>query len=63
MDWCLKTIFRALKQYDEIFAKKFVEAFDDFYQTGEKGQVIQLVDQVLKPCGGRLFEGFSLGKN
>ena len=58
-----KWIIRALKQYDEVFAKEFVEAFDDFYQTGEKSKVIQLVDQVSKPYGGRLFEGFSLGKS
>ncbi|TDX89469.1 UNVERIFIED_CONTAM: hypothetical protein BJ099_12744, partial [Lysinibacillus xylanilyticus] len=40
----------------------FIEAFDDFYKTGEKGKVIQLTEIVLEPFGGRLFEGFSLGK-
>lgn len=58
-----KWIVRALKQFDDNFAKEFVEAFDLFYRTGDKGRVIQLADHVLEPYGGRLFEGFSVGKN
>jgi hypothetical protein len=58
-----KWIIRALKQYDETFAEKFIEAFDTFYKTGEKRKVEQLVDTVLNPYGGRFFAGFSLGKN
>lgn len=57
-----KWVVRALRQYDEEFANHFVEAFDHFYKTGEKKQIIVLVDQVLQPYGGRLFDGFSLGK-
>lgn len=57
-----KWIIRALRQHDEEFATQFVEAFDHFYKTGEKQQVIHLVEKVLQPFGGRLFEGFSLGK-
>ncbi|WP_232353646.1 nucleotidyltransferase domain-containing protein [[Bacillus] enclensis] len=58
-----KWIVRALTAYNPVFAEKFIESFSAFYQTGEKGQVISLVDSVLKPYGGRLFEGFSLGKH
>jgi hypothetical protein len=58
-----KWIVRALKQYDEPFAEEFVEAFDVFYKTGHKEKIIKLVDKVLKPYGGRLFAGFSIGKN
>jgi hypothetical protein len=58
-----KWIVRTLKQYDESFAKEFVEAFDVFYKTGHKEKIIKLVDKVLKPYGGRLFAGFSIGKN
>jgi hypothetical protein len=58
-----KWVVRALKQYDEQFAQEFVEAFDLFYQTGQKEKIIKLVDQVLEPYGGRLFAGFSIGKN
>lgn len=57
-----KWVVRSLKQYDEEFAKQFVEAFDIFYKTGDKNQVIQLVENILQPFGGKLFHGFSLGK-
>ena len=57
-----KRIVRSLNHYNERFSKEFVEAFDTFYKTGNKDKVIQLVDKVLEPYGGRLFEGFSLGK-
>ncbi|WP_141432217.1 nucleotidyltransferase domain-containing protein [Bacillus sp. 03113] len=57
-----KWIVRALQQYDELFTKEFVEAFDLYYKTGQKDKVVQLADKVLKPFGGRLFEGFSLGE-
>ena len=57
-----KWIVRALNQFDENFARKFVQAFDVFYKTGNKDAIIDLADEVLKPYGGRLFEGYSLGK-
>ncbi|WP_312117106.1 nucleotidyltransferase domain-containing protein [Brevibacillus reuszeri] len=57
-----KWIIRALKQYDVKFTEEFVEAFDDFYKTGDKSKVILLSERVLEPYGGRLFEGFSSGK-
>ncbi|MEO4052623.1 nucleotidyltransferase domain-containing protein [Solibacillus sp. CAU 1738] len=57
-----KWVFRTLKKYDEEFANNFVKAFDIYYKTGNKNEVIQLVDYVLQPYGGRLFDGFSLGK-
>ncbi len=57
-----KWMIRALNQYDETFTEEFVDAFQSFYQTGEKIKVVQIVDKVLEPHGGRLFEGFSLGK-
>jgi len=57
-----KWLIRALKEYDEEFAEKFVEAFDDYYRFGKKHKVIHLCEIVLEPYGGRLFAGFSLGK-
>lgn len=57
-----KWIVRSIKQYNEDFANRFIEAFDEFYKTGEKKRIIELVDEVLQPFGGLLFEGFSLGK-
>ncbi|WP_129691259.1 nucleotidyltransferase domain-containing protein [Gottfriedia acidiceleris] len=58
-----KWVVRSLIQYNEDFANRFVEAFDLYYTAGEKNQIIKLVDEVLHPFGGQLFEGFSLGKN
>ncbi|OZM56842.1 nucleotidyltransferase [Lottiidibacillus patelloidae] len=58
-----KWVIRALKQYDEAFTASFIDAFDSFYKTGEKSKVEILVDAVLAPYGGRLFAGFSIGKN
>lgn len=57
-----KWIIRALRYYDVGFTKEFVEAFDVFYKTSEKSKVVELSEMVLEPYGGRLFEGFSLGK-
>ncbi|WP_223702347.1 nucleotidyltransferase domain-containing protein [Sutcliffiella deserti] len=57
-----KWLVRSLNHYDEEFTKEFVKAFDHFYRNGEKTKIIILVDQKLKPYGGRLFNGFSLGK-
>ncbi|UNT56869.1 nucleotidyltransferase domain-containing protein [Lysinibacillus capsici] len=58
-----KWVIRSLKNYDEEFANYFVEAFDNFYKTGNKKRVIQLVDYVLQPFGGQLFDGFTFGKS
>ncbi len=57
-----KWTIRSLRKYDEEFSMQFIEAFDVFYRTGGKTAVIQLVDHILLPYGGRLFDGFSLGK-
>jgi hypothetical protein len=57
-----KWIVRALKEYDQQFAKKYVNAFEKFYRKDDKKDVVRLVDSVLQTHGGRLFEGFSIGK-
>lgn len=57
-----KWVIRALKFYDVKFTEEYVEAFDTFYKTGEKRKVVQLTEKILEPYGGRLFAGFSLGK-
>ena len=56
--WFVKT----LKKYDEQFAAEFVSVFEQFYKTGEKEQVITFVNSILDMYGGRLFEGFCIGK-
>ncbi|CAG9621600.1 nucleotidyltransferase domain-containing protein [Sutcliffiella rhizosphaerae] len=57
-----KWVLRALKEFDELLANEFVVAFDMFYKNEKKEKVILLIDNSLEPYGGRLFEGFSLGK-
>ncbi|MFX3632762.1 MAG: nucleotidyltransferase domain-containing protein [Candidatus Pristimantibacillus sp.] len=57
-----KWIIRALKQFNEPFTDEFVQAFDDYYTSGNKNNIVRLIDKVLEPYGGRLFDGFSLGK-
>lgn len=58
-----KWIVRALRQFDPAFTIEFVAAFDHFYRTGDKQKIVQLVEKILEPYGGRLFAGFSLGKS
>ncbi|TMU87465.1 nucleotidyltransferase domain-containing protein [Bacillus sp. BHET2] len=58
-----KWIVRALKEYNHHFAVEYINAFDEFYLNNEKESIVQLVDSVLDGYGGRLFDGFSLGKN
>lgn len=57
-----KWIVRSLKAFDEDFANQFVEAFDTYYTIGDKSRVICLVEAAMEPHGGRLLEGFTLGK-
>ncbi|MEZ2718318.1 nucleotidyltransferase domain-containing protein [Niallia circulans] len=57
-----KWMVRALRLYDSLFADEFIEAFDCFYRTREKDKIIEITEKVLKPYGGKLFAGFSLGK-
>ncbi|WP_088013529.1 nucleotidyltransferase domain-containing protein [Gottfriedia acidiceleris] len=57
-----KWIVRSVRMYNENFANRFVEAFDLFYTVGDKNPIIELVNDILHPFGGQLFEGFSLGK-
>lgn len=57
-----KWVVRALLQHDEAFTLHFIQAFDIFYKTGNKQHIIQLVNNVLVPFGGKYFDGFSVGK-
>ncbi|ARI79050.1 nucleotidyltransferase domain-containing protein [Halobacillus mangrovi] len=53
---------RALRQFDKKFAERLFYTFDCYFRNDEKELVMNLVKDVLRPYGGRLFEGFSLGK-
>lgn len=58
-----KWIIRVLRNYDLVFAERIIGSFDELYRKGEKESVITIIDEVLAPYGGRLFEGFSMGKS
>lgn len=58
-----KWVVRSLNQFDEAFTTRFVQSFDTFYKTRNKVDIIKLTDEVLEPYGGRLFEGYSVGKS
>ncbi|MGM7701423.1 nucleotidyltransferase domain-containing protein [Pseudalkalibacillus sp. Hm43] len=57
-----KWSYRALKHYDKGFANTFMNAFDQYYKTNDDSKIIDLADTILEPHGGRLFDGFQLGK-
>ncbi|QTD43426.1 nucleotidyltransferase domain-containing protein [Sporosarcina sp. Te-1] len=57
-----KWVVRAMREYNPVLADRFVRVFDDFYRTRNKQGIMELTDEVLKPFGGRLFEGYSIGK-
>ncbi|MED1115619.1 nucleotidyltransferase domain-containing protein [Bacillus paramycoides] len=57
-----KWFIRVLKRYDEVYAEKFVAIFDHFYKTGDKKELIAFIEKTLEEYGGRMFEGFSIGK-
>ncbi|MFQ3543998.1 nucleotidyltransferase domain-containing protein [Halobacillus rhizosphaerae] len=58
-----KWLARSLRDYDKGLAQQFINLFDHYYRCREKGPLIDFTDQVLKPYGGRLFAGFSRGKD
>ncbi|MTH52314.1 nucleotidyltransferase domain-containing protein [Bacillus mangrovi] len=53
--------YRTLKNCDPHFAAKLYESLTSFNKDGNAEQLIQLADQILKPFGGRYFEGFQIG--
>jgi predicted nucleotidyltransferase len=55
-----KWVVRELNQYDPVFSEKFVEAFSQYYRTGNKKLVVEIAELILEPFGGRLFDGFSV---
>ncbi|MDT3497695.1 nucleotidyltransferase domain-containing protein [Bacillus toyonensis] len=57
-----KWFIRVLRRYDDQYAEQFVAAFDHFYKTGDKNVLINFTEKTLELYGGRVFEGFSIGK-
>ncbi|MFS0749344.1 nucleotidyltransferase domain-containing protein [Oceanobacillus sp. 1P07AA] len=58
-----KGMYRALQKYDATLTEELIESMDTFYQNSEKKSMIDFVDRILEPYGGRYFTGFSVGKD
>lgn len=57
-----KWMYRAMMRYDSEMAERLYSSFDDFYKEGKKENIVKICDIILEPHGGRLFEGFKIGK-
>jgi predicted nucleotidyltransferase len=55
-----KTIPRRLREVDAALAERFCRAFDALFAEKRSAPVVALVEEVLAPFGGLLFEGFRL---
>lgn len=53
-----KTIPRRLRATDAAFAEKFLRAFEALFADKSPGPAVALVEELLEPFGGLLFEGF-----
>ena len=53
-----KTIPRRLRRTDEAFAERFLKAFDALFTEKRAEPAAALVEELLEPFGGPLFEGF-----
>jgi hypothetical protein len=53
-----KTIPRRLRAADAAFAERFLRAFDALFAEQRNAPAVALVEELLEPFGGFLFEGF-----
>ncbi|WP_102345717.1 nucleotidyltransferase domain-containing protein [Bacillus sp. Marseille-P3661] len=53
-----KWLARAFRQYDEQQATEFFNRFNEYYKGRKKHLLIEYIDMILKPYGGRLFNGY-----
>lgn len=53
-----KAILKRMKKTDPAFARRFAEAFDVLFATGQPSRVIDLAEELLSSSGGFLFEGY-----
>ncbi|TCP64030.1 nucleotidyltransferase domain-containing protein [Baia soyae] len=57
-----KWIYRSLARWNQEFANTYSHFFQQYYLTKQKEPLIQFVLDVLKPYGGKHFEGYVVGK-
>lgn len=53
-----KGLTRALKAFDEKLCERFFDALNSYYKLGNKQPFIDFVEDVYKPLGGALFDGY-----
>jgi hypothetical protein len=53
-----KWLHRALKRGDAPLAERYLRSFEELFRTGDPGSVILLADELLRPHGGLLFDGY-----
>ena len=55
-----KTVPRRMREVDAEFASKFLAAFEALFTEKRSGPVVSLVEELLAPFGGTLFDGFRM---
>jgi len=55
-----KTVPRRMREVDAGFASKFLAAFEALFTEKRSGPVVALVEELLAPFGGTLFDGFRM---
>jgi predicted nucleotidyltransferase len=55
-----KAIPRYLKRADQRFYEQFCSGFEELFVAGKTEKIIALVEELLKPDGGFLFDGYRL---
>jgi hypothetical protein len=53
-----KTIPRRLRAADAAFAERFLRAFEALFADKNPEPAVALVEELLEPFGGLLFDGF-----
>ena len=53
-----KSIPRVLKKANPDLCLQYCDSFDDLFRAGRTEKVIALAEEILKPCGGLLFDGY-----
>lgn len=55
-----KTVPRRMREVDAEFASKFLAAFDALFKEKRSDAAVALVEELLAPFGGTLFDGFRM---
>ncbi|KHE67700.1 nucleotidyltransferase domain-containing protein [Halobacillus sp. BBL2006] len=54
-----KWMYRSLKKFDESIAERLTQCVQTFYKENQKEPLIEFVDEMLAPYGGRLFHDYT----